>query len=156
MSLTIKRPSTKGLHFNWNEPSVLALRATPQLPRYPDPSSGPACLMRPRDNLLEYNRTHSCACLLDKTCAQRPRAILLEVTSRMQCRPPLALREARLGRRLCSRRETVKLALHPCQQAAAFLACTMPPDFVASRRSFTVFAPAPSSSSTCAATSCLR
>jgi hypothetical protein len=85
-----------------------------------------------------------------------PTRILFEVTSRMQRRPPLALRGARLGRRLCSRRETVKLAPHPCQQAAAFLACTRPPDLVASRRSFTVFAPAPSSSSTSAATSCLR
>jgi hypothetical protein len=56
--------------------------------------------------------------------------ILLEVTSLIQCRPPLTLRDARLGSRLCSHRETVKLALHPCQQAAAFLACTRPPDFI--------------------------
>ena len=35
------------------------------------------------------------------------------------------------------------LALHLCQKAAEFLSCTKPPDFVASRRSFTGFAPAP-------------
>ena len=27
---------SRGCHFNWNDPSVLALSATPQLPRYPD------------------------------------------------------------------------------------------------------------------------
>jgi hypothetical protein len=36
-----------------------------------------------------------------------PARILLEVTSRMQRRPPPALREARLGLRLCRCRETV-------------------------------------------------
>jgi hypothetical protein len=63
-----------------------------------------------------------------------PTRILLEVTSRMRRRPPLALREAHLGRRLCLCRETVKLALHPCQQAAAFLMHTRPPDRMFSSR----------------------
>ena len=48
-------------------------------------------------------------------------------------------------------RDSVTLT-YPCQHAAAHLACTRPPDFVVSRRSFTVFAPAPSSSSTRSAT----
>jgi hypothetical protein len=61
-----------------------------------------------------------------------PTRILAEVTSQMHGRPPLALRAARLGCRLCIRREPVKLALHLCQQSAAFLACTRPPDFIAS------------------------
>ena len=38
------------------------------------------------------------------------------------------------------------LALHPCQQAASHLACTRPPDFVASRCSFLVLPPVSSSS----------
>jgi hypothetical protein len=49
-------------------------------------------------------------------------------------------------------RDSVMLTLHPCQHAASHLACTRPPDFVVSRRSFTVFAPAPGSSSTRSAT----
>ena len=48
-------------------------------------------------------------------------------------------------------RDSVTLT-YPCQHAAAHLACTRPPDFVVSRRSFTVFVPAPSSSSTRSAT----
>jgi hypothetical protein len=46
----------------------------------------------------------------------------------------------------------VMLTLHPCQQAASHLACTRPPDFVASRCSFMVFPPASSSSSSRSAT----
>jgi hypothetical protein len=52
----------------------------------------------------------------------------------MHSRPPLALREASLGRQLCSCRETVNLALHPCQEAAAFLLHTRPSDCMLSGR----------------------
>ena len=37
--------------------------------------------------------------------------------------------------------DSVKLALHPYQKTASFLACTRPPDFVASCFSFTGFSP---------------
>jgi hypothetical protein len=39
---------------------------------------------------------------------------------------------------------------HPCQQAACFLPCSRPPDFVVSRCSFTIFATAPKDSSSLA------
>jgi hypothetical protein len=50
----------------------------------------------------------------------------------------------------------VMLALHPCQQSASHLACTRPPDFVASRRSFTVLCASAPFFSTHAATPARR
>jgi hypothetical protein len=77
-----------------------------------------------------------------------PTHLLFETSRRIQRSPPLDGREAAFT--ACPLRvpdSLIKLALHPCHQAADFLACTRPPDFVPSRRSFFGFyAPAPSSS----------
>jgi hypothetical protein len=86
------------------------------------------------------NCTRSGVCMSDTYMRVSPARILLD-GGPSQNVAQSAIRNAgaaRLGRRLLHL-DSVTLAHHPCQKAAVFPACTRPPDFVSSRRSFTGF-----------------
>jgi hypothetical protein len=103
------------------------------------------CLFEsPRSNLLDRHHTQSGVCLMDKIDTQRPRASCLQTPCRIPPRKPLDGRgEAFYGLSTRAPDSVIKLALHPFQQAAAFVAYTRPPDFVPSRHTSPVFAPEP-------------
>jgi hypothetical protein len=89
---------------------------------------------QPRRSSPEHNRTHIGVCLLDTNRRAALARILLDGSATLDAAPAAighgaAIRPAELRVFLAF----VMLALHPCQQAASHLACTRPPDFVASR-----------------------
>jgi hypothetical protein len=167
---------TAGMSLCFCSRSDIEPTARPLRPRYPDPCSGP-CLLEATSQTSSGTQPQAQLHMsVGQDIRVAPTRVFCMSWPRNAAKASLALREARLGRRCCSLRETVNLALLPCQQASAFLACTRPPDIISSQRvyglrlffvsartnkrhhhhhrhSFTVFAPTPSSSSTCAATS---
>jgi hypothetical protein len=106
-------------------------------------------MVHPRSPSPGHTRTHIGACSSDANRRAVLARLLLDGSSTLDAAQAAighgaAIRPAELRVFLAF----VMLALHPCQQAASHLACTRPPDFVASRCSVTGFTPAPSSSST--------
>jgi hypothetical protein len=90
-----------------------------------------------------YNRTHIGVCLQDTNRRADLARILLDGSGTLDAA------QAAIGHGAAIRPAEhrvflafVILSLHPCQQAGSHLACTRPPDFVASRCSLTVFTPA--------------
>ena len=131
------------------------LRATPQLfSAQPRLCSG-LVMLEGFSSLASpgHTRMHIGACSLDTNRRAALVRLLLEGISSLDAAQAAighgaAIRPAELRVFLAF----VMLALHTCQQAASHLACTRPPDFVASRCSFLVLPPAPSSSSSRSAT----
>jgi hypothetical protein len=153
MSLTVKRPSTKGSTFQVATPPV---PSTCMLTRAPGLYSDSSALVLKPSYVAQPNAQRRTS--LDHMCVHH-----LHLPTALASRSALALKEPgqwRVGHNYPrggsqGRRPrafvSAKLARsHPCQQAACFLPCSRPPDFVVSRCSFTIFATAPKDSSTLA------
>jgi hypothetical protein len=122
---------------DWYDPSVLVLNRSPRH------------FAAPRPHFLQIHvQRYLSGGHGQMHCAFAPlpcRVILVSVSGPRASFKDIAQFSGTAPRRL---RDSVTLTLHPCQHAESHLACTRPPDFVVSRRSFTIFPPAPSSSST--------
>jgi hypothetical protein len=148
MSLTVKRPSIKGSPFQLAMALCNALRDASAFSAHPRPCSGSADLMvlstlaslwtHPNAHwrlFVGHERTRSARAPPDCWFLPRQRPLKASMDT-----------EQLSGLSNSCVLDLVLLVLHPCHQSGAHLACTRPPDFVASRHSFTVSAPRPVSS----------
>jgi hypothetical protein len=140
ISLTVKRPSTKGLlmmillllfFYNWLWPFVMLRASTTQLSARPRPRSGCVELMGDLlHRISARTRTRSGACMLDTYMRTTPTLILLDGGPSQDQWAAHWLAKAITARPRPTRDSATR---HPCRQAASFLPCTRAPDFVDSR-----------------------